>query len=165
VISGFAPGDTIDLAGIPFNSQGAATFFETGQAPLTNYVLQVVEGGSTYELQLDKSQPFGGAFVLSADPSPSGGTDITMVSGATSYDTPTGTTITTITGAVTNHSTSATPSNLAVSPYTGVVEITDSLGGGTGFIIGPDEILTAAHVVATRPNLSSQIQYATNIEI
>jgi hypothetical protein len=70
-ISGFAPGDTIDLASIAFHSSGSATL-------LSGNVLQIVEGGNTYDLNLDPSQVFlNDRFVLSQDAS--GGTDITIV--------------------------------------------------------------------------------------
>ncbi len=47
VISGFAPGDTIDLRGVPYNSQSGATLFETNTV---NNVLEVVENGKPYDL-------------------------------------------------------------------------------------------------------------------
>ncbi|SED77800.1 autotransporter passenger strand-loop-strand repeat-containing protein [Rhizobiales bacterium GAS188] len=136
VISGFTPADSIDLANVPFDSTSGATIFATANAPPANYVLQVVEGGpliqggNTHDLQLDSSKPFGGGFQLSADPSGKG-TDITVSSGA-----------------VTNYSTSTNN-----SPYSGVCQISYvnangvEVDLGTGFIIGSQTILTAAHVV------------------
>jgi autotransporter-associated beta strand protein/probable HAF family extracellular repeat protein len=70
VISGFAPGDTLDFAGATFSSNGSATL-KSGN------MLQLVEGGVTYNLQLNPSQNFSeDAFALSSDAS--GGTDVTM---------------------------------------------------------------------------------------
>jgi hypothetical protein len=65
VISGFASGDTIDLANIPYDSTGGATFFENDFANKT--VLQIVGGGSAYSLQLDPTQTFSGGFELASD--------------------------------------------------------------------------------------------------
>ena len=70
VISGFAVGDTIDLAGVGFSAGGMA-----GLA--AGNVLQVVAGGQTYGLQLDPSANFAGDFVrLSSDGH--GGTDVSL---------------------------------------------------------------------------------------
>ena len=61
VISGFAPGDRFDLAVVPFVSGGSATL-------LAGNVLQVVESGATYDLNLNPSQNFAGqTFYLSPD--------------------------------------------------------------------------------------------------
>jgi len=69
VISGFAPGDTIDLSGVSFASGGAI-------GSTSGNLLQVVENGNTYDLQLDPLQNFSGdSFRLSSDGS--GGTDVT----------------------------------------------------------------------------------------
>jgi autotransporter passenger strand-loop-strand repeat protein len=130
VSSVFAPGDTIDLQGVPYDCQTGATFFEN------NNTLQVVEDGSTYTLQFDPSQSFSGGFELSDDGL--GGTDIKLSPSA-----------------VTGYATSVAPNPLAASPYYGVVYIQDKMPDqpsgtysiGTGFIIGPHSILTAAHVV------------------
>ncbi|MGY3485429.1 autotransporter passenger strand-loop-strand repeat protein [Bradyrhizobium sp. USDA 4011] len=135
VISGFVPSDTIDLANVSLDSTSGATIFETANASPANNVLQVTEGGKTYELQLDGSQPFSGAFKLSADQSGTG-TNITVTSGA-----------------VTGYGTSSINS-AGASPYSGVCQISWSLTisgqvfteSGTGFIVGPHTILTAAHV-------------------
>ncbi len=60
-ISSFAPGDTIDLAAIAFDSTGSATL-------LAGNVLQVSEGGKTYTLNLDPGENFtADAFTLGAD--------------------------------------------------------------------------------------------------
>jgi autotransporter passenger strand-loop-strand repeat protein len=60
-ISGFAPGDTIDLASMNFSSGGAV--FLSG-----SNVLTIVESGGTATLQLDPSQSFSGlSFKLSSD--------------------------------------------------------------------------------------------------
>jgi hypothetical protein len=70
VISGFAPGDTIDFAGIAFDSSGRATL-------LSGNVLQIVESGHISDLNLDPAQVFvSPQFDLSRDIS--GGTDVTL---------------------------------------------------------------------------------------
>jgi autotransporter passenger strand-loop-strand repeat protein len=70
VISGFAPGDTIDLAAVTFSSGG-------GVVVTSGNVLKVKEGGVTYNLQLNPSQNFSeDAFALSSDGT--GGTDVTV---------------------------------------------------------------------------------------
>src|SRR5262249_17233290 len=70
VISGFTPGDIIDLAEASFVSGGSVTL-------LSGNVLQVVMNGTTYDLQFDPGQSFAGEqFHLSSDGS--GGTDITV---------------------------------------------------------------------------------------
>jgi autotransporter passenger strand-loop-strand repeat protein len=74
VISGFAPNEVIDLAGVSFDSGGAATL-------LSGNVLQIVESGQTYDLQLDSAQSFASEqFHLASDGAT--GTDITVTSGA-----------------------------------------------------------------------------------
>jgi autotransporter passenger strand-loop-strand repeat protein len=55
VISGFAPGDQIILDYVTFSS-GATVSLTSG------HMLKVVEGGSTYALQLDPAQTFSGTF-------------------------------------------------------------------------------------------------------
>jgi autotransporter passenger strand-loop-strand repeat protein len=52
-ISGFLPGDTIDLTSITFDSLGSAVLGANNQ-------LQVTEGGTTYDLALDPSQDLSG---------------------------------------------------------------------------------------------------------
>jgi hypothetical protein len=70
VISGFAPGDKLDLAGVAFSSTGTVTL-------TSGNVLKITEGGTTYNLQLNPSQNFSeDAFALSSDGT--GGTDVTM---------------------------------------------------------------------------------------
>jgi autotransporter-associated beta strand protein/probable HAF family extracellular repeat protein len=70
MISGFAPGDTLDFAGATFSSNGSVTL-KSGN------MLQLVEGGVTFNLQLNPSQNFSeDAFALSSDAS--GGTDVTV---------------------------------------------------------------------------------------
>jgi hypothetical protein len=83
VISGFAPGDTLDLGGVAFSSPGGSVTLTSGN------VLQVVEGGVTYNLQLDPSQNYSeDSFALSSDAS--GGTKVTMTvpSGAETAEAP-----------------------------------------------------------------------------
>jgi hypothetical protein len=78
VISGFAPGDTIDLAGVPYDSSGYTTLFSGGNSVQPNAVLGITEGGSTYYLQFDPSQNFQNeVFQLSSDGK--GGTDIKLI--------------------------------------------------------------------------------------
>jgi hypothetical protein len=62
-IDGFAPGDVIDLTTyFPYVDPGAATV-------LAGNVLQFIENGATYDLQLDPTQDFSAdKFVLSEDP-------------------------------------------------------------------------------------------------
>jgi hypothetical protein len=69
-ISGFAIGDIIDLASVASGSGGSVVL-------TSGNVLDVVEGGSTYVLNLNPSQNFSGTqFVLSSDGI--SGTDITL---------------------------------------------------------------------------------------
>jgi autotransporter passenger strand-loop-strand repeat protein len=69
VISGFVPGDTIDLAAVTLSSGGVVL------AP--GNVLKVTEGGVTYALQLNPSQNLSAdAFALWSDGQ--GGTDVTV---------------------------------------------------------------------------------------
>jgi hypothetical protein len=68
-ISGFAPGETIDLRGVAFQSTGTVTL-------AADNLLKIVENGHTYDLQLNPSQSFtGDVFALKNDGQ--GGTDIT----------------------------------------------------------------------------------------
>jgi autotransporter passenger strand-loop-strand repeat protein len=70
-ISGFTSGDIIDLAAIASGAGGRAVL-------ASGNVLDVLEGGSTYALQLNPSQSFSGdQFVVTSDGS--GGTDVTVV--------------------------------------------------------------------------------------
>ncbi len=74
-ISGFVTGDTIDLAGVSFANGGS---IQLGAGNVVN----LVEGGSTYNLQLDPAQNFAGkSFRLSSDGG--SGTDIQVVNGLT----------------------------------------------------------------------------------
>jgi autotransporter passenger strand-loop-strand repeat protein len=60
-IFGFVHGDTIDLAGIPFDPSGAATL-------QSDNTLQIAENGQIYQLTLDPSQDLAGTiFTLSSD--------------------------------------------------------------------------------------------------
>jgi len=73
VISGFAPTDTIDLSAVKFDPKGSVQL-------MPGYVLQVVENGATYQLNLDPHQRFYyTSFQLAADPA-NGGTVITATS-------------------------------------------------------------------------------------
>src|SRR5439155_8247070 len=54
-ISGFIPGDTFDLKSIPFESAGSINL-------TAGNVLQITEGGTTYNLHLDPTQNFIGDF-------------------------------------------------------------------------------------------------------
>src|SRR5262249_17392444 len=54
VISGFGPGDTIDLAGVGFDSAG------TAQVTAGN-VLHIVENGHAFDIHLDPTANFSGA--------------------------------------------------------------------------------------------------------
>jgi autotransporter passenger strand-loop-strand repeat protein len=83
IISGFAIGDTIDLAGLVWEGNVSATL-------LPGNVLHIVEADTTLDLQLDPSQDFTGmsfelSYLESSDPDiPSGGTRVTLVSGSIS---------------------------------------------------------------------------------
>ena len=55
MISGFAPGDTIDLEQIAFDSSGSVQL-------LSGNVLQVTENGTTFALNFDPAQNFSGEF-------------------------------------------------------------------------------------------------------
>jgi hypothetical protein len=79
VISGFASQDTIDLASIPYVSAGATSSGATTTVIAGN-VLQIVEGGSTYKLQLNPSENFSNvSFKAFSDGS--GGTNISLAAG------------------------------------------------------------------------------------
>ena len=137
------PGDMIDLPNVPYiapgsddlNPEGASFQFETGEDQ-QNYVLQVVEDDQTYNIPINQDEQFTGGFTLSDDGS--GGTLVTL----TADD-------------VSGYSTTATADGAPSEVYKGVVDIEFSNGppsatkpnGGTGFIIGPGLVLTAAHVV------------------
>jgi autotransporter passenger strand-loop-strand repeat protein len=70
VISGFMPGDTIDLAGVSYSS--------AGNAHLTSgNVLAVTENGITYDLHLNPSQNFSGV-LFDTTPDSNGGTDVAI---------------------------------------------------------------------------------------
>ena len=71
-VSGFVAGDTIDLAGIAFDSNGSVNL-QSGN------VLTIIENGGTYDLQLDPSQSFANEFFhLSNDGLSPGGAAITQ---------------------------------------------------------------------------------------
>src|SRR5581483_5191393 len=71
VISGFAPGDVIDLAVIPYQTTESVTI-----AP--GNVLKVTTTSAVYKLQLDPTQAFSSDVMLSRDAS--GTTAITLTS-------------------------------------------------------------------------------------
>jgi autotransporter passenger strand-loop-strand repeat protein len=159
IISGFAVGDTIDLAGIAFNDQGlfAVTgvpnqlFSSAGAYTLfkPNNVLELVENGQAYDLQLDPSQVFSGGFLLSPDAHEGPGYP---------PGTKPGTKITAFAGPVGDYSTSAPPAgSVPFNPYGAVCYITTDYGFGAGFIIGPHAILTAAHVVMGSKGLTNTV--------
>jgi len=84
-IIGFAPGDTIDLGGVAFDSGGRVGLG-------ANNLLQVTENGKTYDLQLDPNQNLAGfEFNIAADGGGTG-TDVTMTMAAPPPTTPAGTT-------------------------------------------------------------------------
>jgi autotransporter passenger strand-loop-strand repeat protein len=134
VIKGFAPGDTIDLPSIPFNTQNIATILQTSNNSVQlNNVLYINDNGIPYKLQLDQNQDISGGVSLSADKS--GGTQITRTA-TSAIGLPT-----VLPGVGGDYS-------VSVYPYSAVCDITSQEGvGGSGFIVGPHSILTAAHVV------------------
>ena len=70
VVSGWTPGAVLDLSAVAFSSSGTA---QLG----SGNVLQVTEGGSTYDVQLDPSASFAGEiFKLRSDGAT--GTDVTL---------------------------------------------------------------------------------------
>jgi hypothetical protein len=78
----FAPGVELDLAGVAYSSTGTVTL-------TSGNVLQIVESGATYDLQLDPSQNYSeDAFTLSSDGN--GGTDVnvSVPSGAETTEAP-----------------------------------------------------------------------------
>ena len=69
-ITGFAPGDTIDLTAIQYDPSGSANL-------VSGNVLDVNEDGNTYTLQFDPTQDFTGDYFHLAPDSGGTGTDIT----------------------------------------------------------------------------------------
>jgi VCBS repeat-containing protein len=131
VISGFDSDDTIDLKGLSFDPQSATILQTSNNSVQPNNVLHVFANGQDHKLQLDPNQNITGGFQLYPDGS--GGTKITLTTPA-------------VTGAALGpfYSTS-------ISPYNAVVYIESVSQNtkfvGTGFVIGPHSILTAAHNV------------------
>ncbi|MGV7219595.1 Ig-like domain-containing protein [Bradyrhizobium sp. UFLA05-112] len=128
VISGFTPGDSFDIASLPFDGHGY-TIWET-----STKTLQFVDNGAVYNFSL--SQPIVGGVTLFSDKN--GGTEIAYISNP-----------------ATHYSTSPAPPPPALqtfNPYSAVVQLTYTAPDGdtdigTGFIVGPHTILTAAHVL------------------
>ena len=135
-IEGLGTGDIIDLKGVAFDPNSAAVLQTSNNSVSLNNVLHVFAHNSEgelqdYRLQLDPTTSYTGGFSLSPDGA--GGTAITFKAGTA--------VVGTSSIASSNYSTS-------IYPYDAVVYIGDADGaGGTGFIIGPHSILTAAHVV------------------
>jgi hypothetical protein len=77
-IYGFKPGETIDLAGVPYNNIRDSAVLQSFSGPNPqNNVLSVTESGSTYNLQIDPAQSFANEqFILSYDGHH--GTDVTI---------------------------------------------------------------------------------------
>jgi hypothetical protein len=146
VISGFIPGDYIDFAGVPFDSQGGYTLFETSNNSAHNNVLQLIENGITNSLSLDPTQQFSGGFHLFSDGS-------------------TGTAIRFVSGPVEGYSTLPAQPLSPQNPYAAVVVISSGDSVGTGFIIGPHTILTAAHVVDNGQPISIGLNNGTPINL
>lgn len=129
VISGFTLGDTIDLAGDPFDNQAATLFQTSNNSVLINNVLHVADELNP-TLYLDPSEQFSGGFSLSPD------------SGTGTKITPS---LAPVVGG--NFITPLRTYSTTVDPYDSVVLIRYGNMQATGFIIGPYSILTAAHVV------------------
>jgi hypothetical protein len=75
LISGFAPGDTIDLANVNYISGGVGVTGGIAVLSPTQNVLNVTEGGKSYALSLDPNQSFSGE-TFSLSPDENGGTDV-----------------------------------------------------------------------------------------
>jgi autotransporter passenger strand-loop-strand repeat protein len=145
VLSGLADGDIIDLKDVSFSSGGEYVLFQS--AGKTSESIDLVSSGTEYKFNLDPNQVYAGGFEVSADPN--GGTLITYISGF-----------------VSGYSTSAVATGKSPpNPYGSVVLVKsgDANYSGTGFIIGPHSILTAAHVIwydDTTPN-----RFVTNLAV
>ena len=73
-IGGFAPGDTIDLAGLPHFFGDSADLENNA---VQHKVLQITAGGQIYDLQLDPAQDFAGKYFHLAGDQGGTGTTIT----------------------------------------------------------------------------------------
>ena len=130
-ITGFLLRDTITLSGLP--APLAATVLKAG-----NVLAVFTTDGTEYDLKLDPNQTFSGGFQISG---PAGGPQtITLLA---NYS-PAGST-----APVTGYATNIYPYNCIC--YIRVPTGPDTYTSGTGFIIGPHTILTAAHLVAGVP--------------
>ena len=130
-LRGIAYGDTIDLKDVKFVSGGEYVLFGSPDQAGISYGLDLITSGNDYRLNLDNLQVYAGGFQLSADSD--GGTLITYVSSS-----------------VSGYSTSSVAAGKhPPNPYGSVALITTGNPdfSGTGFIIGPHSILTAAHVL------------------
>ena len=148
VISGFAPGDTIDLAGVDYDPTSGSATLGAGN------VLEVTENGSTYDLQFDPTQIFTAGFKLSSDGS--GGTDIQTLETAEPVETLGGPydAYENVTIALTGMSVSASPN--ANDPLITVLSVTSgtiSIGGGPG--------LTSATLSGTAAQINSDLAEVT----
>ena len=135
-IYNFFPGDTIDLADIPGGASGYTLL-------KPNNVLEVVENGHAYDLQIDPSQAFaagmGGSYSLAADAQGTGTAVTFNVMPTTAYST----------------AAQALPNSVPFDPYGAIVlvHVQYQFQSGaltntrTGFIIGPHTILTNAHLL------------------
>src|SRR6185312_13676135 len=74
MISGFGPNDTIDLRGVSFVGHSSTIFQSSTNGG--NDVLQIIQFGTPYSIQLDSANSYVGGFALSPDGF--GGTDITF---------------------------------------------------------------------------------------
>jgi VCBS repeat-containing protein len=134
VVGSFTSNDTIDLKGVAFDVHSAAVLQTSNNGVLLNNVLHVFANGDDYRLQLDPNQAITGGFIVSDDGS--GGTQIKAST----------------TPVVGNPVITASKAYSTFDyPYKAVVFIKVADGTdadiGTGFVIGPHSILTAAHVV------------------
>jgi Ca2+-binding RTX toxin-like protein len=133
VISGFTPGDTIDLAGVPFDPNSWFVL-ETTNA------LDIFSGMKKYVLQLDQNQAISGSFSIMNDGH--GFTKIVENNAPTKGSSQVG-----LTASYSDAQSSPIGLNQNADPYSKVVylEIDDSNNTtqkGTGFIIGPHSILS-----------------------
>jgi autotransporter passenger strand-loop-strand repeat protein len=134
-ISGYAPGDTLDLAGVTYSSAGTVTL-KAGN------LLQIVERGVTYNLQLDPSQNYSeDSFALSSDVS--GGTKVTTTvpSGAETTEAP----LLTVSNSLSVHPGTPIPMGITATPVDSDDTVSITIKGVPSYekiTAGPGETVT-----------------------